>query len=90
VTNEKAAKRLTSFFYNLLRDHVPPADIEKILQEDERLMWDRGVTEDRKAIADKEVTYSNPYLRDYAADIVGRFFGIKSNVKKRISEPRPM
>ena len=90
VTDEKVAKRLISVFYNLLRDHLQPSDLEKILNEDERLVWDKSMTEDRKNLADAEVEYSNPYLRDYAADIVGRFFDVKTKVKKPTFKARPM
>jgi len=48
---------LVSFLYELMRDHVTPGDIEKVLQHSE----DKGETQ-----------YTNGWLAEYAKDIANR------------------
>ena len=91
IDNETIQKRFVSVFYNLLRDHVRPADIEKILQDEARLLWDQTYDKEAERMKDDEVVYSNPYLEEYAKDIVGRIFGTQATkVKKPVSKPRKM
>jgi len=66
-------KRLQSFFYELLRDHLPCAIVEEILQRDELY---EGL----------DVVYSNPYLAGYALDIAKRLCGEgKSEIQNRLA-----
>lgn len=49
--------KLVSFLYQLIRDHVPPGEIEKIVQESED---------------NPDVTYTNGWLARYAEDLSNR------------------
>jgi hypothetical protein len=89
--NETVQRRFVSIFYTLLRDHVRPADIEKILQDDARLLWDQTYDKESESMKDDELVCSNPYLEEYAQDIVGRVFGTRrTKVQKTVSKPRKM
>jgi hypothetical protein len=71
-------QKLQSFFYELLRDHVGAHVVEDILQSDEHAFQDAT-----------EVTYSNPYLANYATDIARRLLGEgESEIKNRIVDRR--
>ena len=50
---------LVSLFYDLLRDHIHPGDLEKLVRE---------ACENR----DKTIVYSNGWLAAYAQDMVRR------------------
>jgi len=69
-----AHARLVSIFYQLLRDHILPADLENVIQAEELHMWDQQENEGGFLVDDK-VIYSNPYLEEYAKDIVHRIMG---------------
>ena len=74
--------RLVSLFYQLLRDHIQPANLESVIQCDEALIWHQGVDGDGRVVDDK-VAYCNPYLKDYALDIAGRLLGTRKSAIKR-------
>jgi hypothetical protein len=59
-----AGDPLTSFIYELLRDHLPPGKAERIVQQ--------VVVE-----AGREVVYTNGFLALYAKDLANRLRGTK-------------
>lgn len=89
LNEDQIKKRLTSMFYNLLRDHILPADLQKIIHDEERTMWGRGPVTDKK-LTDASIGYSNPYLQDYAMDIANNILGHGTKVKKQTYPPRPL
>jgi hypothetical protein len=54
--NVNASSRLTSFLYDLMRDHVTPGVVEELVRDS----------------ADKEVSYTNGWLAQYAFDLATR------------------
>lgn len=48
--------KLVSFLYELMRDHLPPGEVEKLV----------------KASQDPDVSYTNGYLAKYAKDLANR------------------
>lgn len=48
--------KLVSFLYELMRDHLPPGMVEKIVRESEN----------------PDVTYTNGWLAKYAEDLANR------------------
>lgn len=66
--------RLVSIFYQMLRDHIQPSTLESLLQVEEACLWDQSLTEEG-VVTDDKVIYSNPYLEEYAKDMVARIMG---------------
>jgi hypothetical protein len=56
----KIESKLVSFLYDLMRDHVPPGVVEKLMEQAERLD-DIGA-----------VSYTNGWLASYAEDVARR------------------
>jgi hypothetical protein len=84
---EKIHTRLVSLFYQLLRDHVLPADIEKVFQTDHKHIWDKGsYDKENEILLDDKVVFSNPFLAEYAEDLASRVFGARPEVS--ISGPK--
>lgn len=52
---------LVSFLYELMRDHVVPGTVEKIVQEDRFHLEEK-----------REISLSNGYLAQYAEDVAAR------------------
>lgn len=58
MKKHETSSRLTAFLYSLLRDHVHPGDLEKLVQEDE--------------IHDGPWTLTNGFLAEYAEELADR------------------
>jgi len=64
--NVKVQNKLVSFLYQLLRDELPAADVEKIMTEVDKEN-------------NQEIIYSNGYLAEYAMNIANRLVGDSSS-----------
>lgn len=58
--NKENQAKLIVFLYHLMRDHLPSGAVESLVQASEEI--------DLEA----EITFSNPYLLQYAMDLVKR------------------
>lgn len=67
-------KRLVAFLYDMMRDYVPVGEVERWLQDAE------------KVHSSLDVTYSNEYLEAYARSIVQRMESFESEACKKESE----
>ncbi len=62
ISRPSGEDRAQTFFYILLRDHLPSGTVEKIFQE--HLLHDRGAA-----------IYSAKHLAEYAREFAGRLLG---------------
>lgn len=71
--NVNVSSRLTSFLYDLMRDHLTPGVVEELVQESAAI----------------EVAYTNGWLALYAFDLAKRLLNPLPESELRLSTPDP-
>jgi hypothetical protein len=65
----RSSDPLVSVLYTLVRDHIQPGTLEKVIQEEETIRETHHTMQ-----------YSNGYLARYCEDVAARIYGLKGGV----------